>query len=217
MNLNNEIKKQELLVEEIISGIDNILSEVTIPVIKNKIEDIFDKSGGDSAFDKVFNILDGEIKKTNDEIEDGKKDSSSNPDWLVKLEVLITKISQLEKLAKNIELKKEAQLPFKKIVIKFNNKVSLDIKKMKSPEFQRNLLNTMYFTVVGYNKKDKYLLLKTKNLKDTMFIKLEFNKMETFIQQNGTIRLLYSKYKNPNIDVIDGEKEDISFKIIELS
>jgi hypothetical protein len=88
---------------------------------------------------------------------------------------------------------------------------------MKSPEFQRNLLNTMYFTVVGYNKKDKYLLLKTKNLKDTMFIKLEFNKMETFIQQNGTIRLLYSKYKNPNIDVIDGEKEDISFKIIELS
>jgi len=217
MNLNNEIKKQELLVEEIISGIDNILSEVTIPVIKNKIEDIFDKSGGDSAFDKVFNVLDKEIKKTTDEIEDGKKDSSSNPDWLVKLEVLITKISQLEKLAKNIELKKEAQLPFKKIVIKFNNKVSLDIKKMKSPEFQRNLLNTMYFTVVGYNKKDKYLLLKTKNLKDTMFIKLEFNKMETFIQQNGTIRLLYSKYKNPNIDVIDGEKEDISFKIIELS
>lgn len=217
MNLNNEIKKQELLVEEIISGIDNLLSEVTIPVIKNKIEDIFDKSGGDSAFDKVFNILDKEIKKTTDEIEDGKKDSSSNPDWLVKLEVLITKISQIEKLAKSIELKKESQLPFKKIVIKFNNKVSLDIKKMKSPEFQRNLLNTMYFTVVGYNKKDKYLLLKTKNLKDTMFIKLEFNKMETFIQQNGTIRLLYSKYKNPNIDVVEGEKEDASFKIIELS
>jgi hypothetical protein len=218
MDLNDKIKKHNLLVEGLNDKIDNLLNEVaTIPIINGKIKDIFSKYSGDVPFAKSFDLLDDEIKKTNDEIESGKETSSSDVDWLGKLETLILKLSQLEDLAKKLEVKKESQLPFKRVVIKFDNKVSLDIKKMKSPEFQRNLLGTMYFKVVGINNKENYMILKTKSLEDTMFIKLGFNKLESFIQQKGDVRLLYSKYKNPNIDVVEGEKEDASFKIIELS
>tara|TARA_Y100000389_G_C17291766_1_gene428394 strand:+ start:64 stop:690 length:627 start_codon:yes stop_codon:yes gene_type:complete len=208
MNLNDEIKKQESLIEEINKNIDLLLNEQIIQGIK-----VFGKliaSLPKELYDKAFKAIEDEIGKTNDELNDNK-------DSLSKLNELMAKIERLESLANQLEEKKESELPYKKAVIEFKKKINLDIESLKSPEFQRNLLGTMYFKVVGLDEDSKYILLKTNSFPDTTFIKLEYKKLEPYKDQKGDVNLLYSRYKNPNLKVVEGNQQDCYFKFVELS
>ena len=87
---------------------------------------------------------------------------------------------------------------------------------MKSPEFQRSLVSTMYFKVMEVNETKKYLLLKTNSFPDTMFIRLEYKTLDIYKEQKGDVNLIYSRYKNPIVNPIEGEKEDCFYRIVEM-
>jgi len=211
MNLNDKIKNQESLIEEINQNIDLLLNEQIIQGLK-----VFGKlitSLPKELYNKAFKSIEDEIGKASDELDDIK----DKKDTLSKIDELLAKIERLESLANQIEEKKESELPYKKAVIEFKKKINLDIESLKSPEFQRNLLGTMYFKVVGLDEDSKYILLKTNSFPDTTFIKLEYKKLEPYKDQKGDVNLLYSRYKNPNLNVVEGDPQDCYFKFVELS
>ena len=212
MNLNDKIKKHELLVEELNNGVDNLLSEDVsiIQILKLLVRGVSYvptllatqtlKKAGKALLDKEKEV----------------KDMTSKEDVITGLSELTSEIAELKSLIVKLEEKKEEQLPFKKIVIEFKKKVDLDIDKMKSPEFQRSLVSTMYFKVMEVNETKKYLLLKTNSFPDTMFIRLEYKTLDIYKEQKGDVNLIYSRYKNPIVNPIEGEKEDCFYRIVEM-
>jgi len=216
MNLNDKINKQNLLIEEINNEVDNILNENIgiIPLIKliakgkkyipTLVVTQTLKKAGDMLVDKEK------------EIEDVSSDSKEKEEVIKGISDIQSEIAELKSLIAKLEEKKEKQLPFKKVVIEFKKKVELDIKKMKSPEFQRNLLSTMYFKVMEVNEDEKYLLLKTSSFPDTMFIRLEYNSLDIFKEQKGDVNLIYSRYKNPVVNPVEGEREDCFYRIVQI-
>lgn len=216
MNLNDKIKRQNLLIEELNSGVDNLLIENIgiIPLIKLLLKG--------KRYVPTLTITQT-LKKAGDVLVDKEKDSESISSDSKEKEAVITGISdiqseiaELKYLITKLEDKKEKQLPFKKVVIEFKKKVELDIEKMKSPEFQRNLINTMYFKVIEVNESEKYLLLKTNSFPDTMFIRLEYKTLDIYREQKGDVNLIYSRYKNPVVNPVEGEKEDCFYRIVEI-
>ena len=213
MDLNDKIKKQEIIIEELNDGVDSLITEWVSGAFT-----LLRKIGGkipSKTYKKLF-------KKISNSLEDDEKELQALKDedaTLSAIEDLVKKIETLNRLASDLEKKKEEGLLYKKIVIEFKKKIELDIQVMKSPEFQRNLDSTMYFKVMEINEDEKYLILKTKGyskIDDSLFFKLEYKKLETFSDQKGDINLIYSKYKNPNINPVEGDKEDCFFKIVEL-
>lgn len=214
MNLNDKIKKHELLIEELNNGVDNLLVEGIgiVPIIKLMIK-------GKKYLPKLAAIT--ALKKAGKALLDKEKEvkdieSSSKEDVITGLSELTAEIDELKYLISKLENKKEKQLPFKKIVIEFRKKVELDIQKMKSPEFQRNLVGTMYFKVMEVNETEKYLILKTNSFPDTMFIRLDYSTLDVYREQKNDVNLIYSRYKNPFVNPIEGDKEDCFYRVVEI-
>jgi hypothetical protein len=211
MNLNDKIKKHELLVEELNKDVDNLLSEGIgiIPIIKLMIKGkkYIPKLAAATALKKAGDVL----MDKEEELKTSKLEGD--------IEKLTSDIQKLESLMAQLELKKEQQLPFRKIVIEFKKKVELDVQKMKSPEFQRNLVSTMYFTVVDINENEKYLILKTKGyskIDDSLFFRLDYKTLDIYKEQKGDVNLIYSRYNNPIVNPVEGEKEDCFYRIVEM-
>jgi len=212
MNLNDKIKKHELLIEELNNGVDNLLVEGVsiIQILKLLVR-------GTSYIPTL--LATQTLKKAGKALLDKEKevkDMTSKEDVITGLSELTSEIAELKSLIIKLEEKKEEQLPFKKIVIEFKKKVELDIQKMKSPEFQRNLIGTMYFKVMEVNEDEKYLLLKTNSFPDTMFIRLEYNSLDIYKEQKDDVNLIYSRYKNPVVNPVEGDKEDCFYRIVEI-
>jgi hypothetical protein len=216
MNLNDKIKRQNLLIEELNSDVDNLLNEGIgiIPLIRLllKGKKYLPTLALTQTLKKAGDILMDKEK----EIEDNSSDSKEKEAVVTGISDIKSEISELKSLISKLEDKKEKQLPFKKIVIEFKKKVELDIQKMKSPEFQRNLIGTMYFKVMEVNEDEKYLLLKTNSFPDTMFIRLEYNSLDIYKEQKGDVNLIYSRYKNPVVNPVEGDREDCFYRIVEI-
>jgi hypothetical protein len=220
MDLNKYIKEQELIVEEINNELDNLLNENIGLVFKvlGKVAGAIPKK----TYKKALDALKDEVFSTEKEIEkiekEGPKTSDTSKDEKLKqIEELLLKLEELQNLTQSLEDKKQKTLKYKKVVIDFKKKVSLDIKEMKSPDFQRNLLGTMYFKVIDIDEEEKFILLKTNSFPDTTFIKLEYKVLETYSDQKGDVNLIYSRYKNPNLRPVEGEEEECYFKFVELT
>ena len=217
MDLNKHIKEQELIVEEINNEVDNLLNEQAGLILKMiaKIAGAIPKK----TYKKVFDYLKDEVASTEEELEKEESETSDTPkdEKLKKIEELLLKLEELEGVTKSLEERKQKTLKYKKVVIDFKKKVSLDIKEMKSPEFQRNLLGTMYFKVIDIDEEEGFILLKTNSFPDTTFIKLEYKKLEIYSDQKGDVNLIYSRYKNPNLSPVEGEEEECYFKFVELT
>jgi hypothetical protein len=213
MNLNDKIKRQNLLIEELNSDVDNLLNEgliggaLTLLKLLVKGKKYIPKAAAIMAIKAGADML----TDKEGELEDKEKEGVIAGISEVKAE-----IEELKSLIDKIEDKKEKQLPFKKIVIEFKKKVELDIQKMKSPEFQRNLIGTMYFKVMEVNEDEKYLLLKTNSFPDTMFIRLEYNSLDIYKEQKDDVNLIYSRYKNPLVNPVEGDREDCFYRIVEI-
>ena len=217
MNLNDKIKKHNLLVEELNSDIDSLLSEQLSAAIGAvaRIAGAIPKK----VYKKGIDYIAKKIEDHEKEVEELEKEEEKDESNTIRIEELLVMIEKLESLANKLEQKKEESLKYKKIVIEFKKKVSLDIESMKSPEFQRNLISTMYFTVVDINENEKYLILKTKGyskMDESLFFKLDYKKLETYKDQKGDINLIYSKHRNPFINPVEGNIKDCYFKIIQL-
>ena len=216
MNLNDKIKRQKLLIEELNSGVDNLLIEdigiISLIKLLLKGKRYVPTLALTQTLKKAGNIVMDKEK----EIEDISSDSKEKEAVITGISDIQTEIEELKSLISKLEDKKEKQLPFKKIVIEFKKKVELDIQKMKSPEFQRNLIGTMYFKVMEVNENEKYLLLKTNSFPDTMFIRLEYNSLDIYKEQKGDVNLIYSRYKNPVVNPVEGDREDCFYRIVEI-
>lgn len=216
MDLNDKIKRQNLLIEELNSDVDNLLNEGIgiIPLIKLllKGKKYLPTLALTQTLKKAGDVLVDKEK----EIEDFSSDSKEKGEIITGISDIQSEIAELKSLIAKLEDKKEKQLPFKKVVIEFKKKVELDIQKMKSPEFQRNLLSTMYFKVIEVNEDEKYLLLKTNSFPDTMFIRLEYSSLDIYKEQKGDVNLIYSRYKNPVVNPVEGEREDCFYRIVEI-
>jgi hypothetical protein len=220
MNLNDKIKRQNLLIEELNSGVDNLLNENVGILLKvlGKIAGAIPKK----YYKKALNALKGEVFSTEKEIEklekEEPKDTQKQKDEKIKqIEELLLKLEELQNLTQSLEEKKQKTLKYKKVVIDFKKKVSLDIEEMKSPEFQRNLLGTMYFKVIDIDEEEKFILLKTNSFPDTTFIKLDYKVLESYSDQKGDVNLIYSRYKNPNLSPVEGDEEECYFKFVQLT
>jgi len=220
MDLNKHIKEQELIVEEINNELDNLLNENIGLVFKvlGKVAGVIPKK----TYKKAFDYLKDEVTSTEEEIEELEKEDSETSDTskdekIKQIEELLLKLEELQNLTQSLEERKQKTLKYKKVWIDFKKKVSLDIKEMKSPEFQRNLLGTMYFKVIDIDEEEGFILLKTNSFPDTTFIKLEYKKLEIYSDQKGDVNLIYSRYKNPNLSPVEGEEEECYFKFVELT
>lgn len=215
MDLNDKIKRQNLLIEELNSDVDNLLNENIGIVFKvlGKVAGAIPKK----IYKKALDALKDEVSSNEYELKKLKGSKDNDEETLEKIDSIIQKLEELEKISKTLEEKKQKTLKYKKAVIDFKKKVSLDIEKMKSPEFQRNLLGTMYFKVIDIDEEEKFILLKTNSFPDTTFIKLEYKVLESYSDQKGDVNLIYSRYKNPNLRPVEGEQEECYFKFVELS
>jgi len=220
MDLNKHIKEQELIVEEINNELDNLLNENIGLVFKvlGKIAGAIPKK----TYKKALDALKDEVFSTEKKIEkiekEEPKDTQKQKDEKLKqIEELLLKLEELQNLTQSLEEKKQKTLKYKKVVIDFKKKVSLDIEEMKSPEFQRNLLGTMYFKVIDIDEEEKFILLKTNSFPDTTFIKLDYKVLESYSDQKGDVNLIYSRYKNPNLSPVEGDEEECYFKFVQLT
>jgi len=134
MDLNKHIKEQELIVEEINNEVDNLLNEQAGLILKiiAKIAGAIPKK----TYKKAFDYLKDEVASTEEELEKEESETSDTPkdEKLKKIEELLLKLEELEGVTKSLEERKQKTLKYKKVVIDFKKKVSLDIKEMKSPD-----------------------------------------------------------------------------------
>jgi hypothetical protein len=224
MNLNDKIKKHELLIEELNNGVDNLLNEGGALSLISKIVGAGIKAIPSSTKDKLKKLLIDKITEKGEEIVDLEKEVEDSgeevsDETLAKLEELLLRLEELDGLSKKLESENNDELPYKRVVIEFKDKVDLDIQPLKSPEFQRRLIGTMYFKVVGLDREEKYILLKTSGyskVDDALFFKLDYKKLEPYIDQKGEVNLIYSKYKNPNLNPVKGDSEEVYYKFVEL-
>lgn len=214
MKIINKLEKHNIIVESINDDIDILLNE-------NIFADLFTVvTSGPVGWVKK-KILKTVIKKGVDELTDTEKEKeklekSEDPDQ-EELKKLDQKIKDLnDKLDLLFSVEKES-LPFKKVIINFKNKTSVDIEKLKSPEYKRNLLGTMYFTVVNYDEKNKIIELKTSSFPETLRLRLTYNKLIDNQDQKGTIQLIYNKYGKSTSEDISGDEKDIYFNFLKIS
>ena len=214
MKIINKLEKHNIIVESINDDIDILLSE-------NIFTDLFTVvTSGPIGWVKK-KILRTVIEKGVDELTDTEKEKeklekSEDPDE-EELKKLDQKIKDLnDKLDLLFSVEKES-LPFKKVVINFKNKTPVDIEKLKSPEYKRNLLGTMYFTVVNYDEKNKIIELKTSSFPETLRLRLTYDKLVDNQDQKGKIQLIYNKYGKSTSDDILGEEKDIYFNFLKIS
>lgn len=214
MKFINKLEKHNIIVESINDDIDILLNE-------NIFSDLFTlvTSGPVGwAKKKIFKTA---IKKGVDELTDTEKEKekiekSEDPDQ-EELKKIDQKIKDLnDKLDLLFSIEKES-LPFKKVVINFKNKTPVDIEKLKSPEYKRNLLGTMYFSVVNYDEKNNIIELKTTSFPETLRLRLTYDKLVDNQDQKGKIQLIYNKYGKSTSDDISGDEKDIYFNFLKIS
>jgi hypothetical protein len=127
-----------------------------------------------------------------------------------------SKLDKLEKKIGALTLKSTQELPFQKIWIRFKNEVSLDIESLSSPEFQRNLKDTMYFRLFSIDEQSKIMYLKTDSFPDTIVIKLQYSTLETYRDQYGEVNLIYNQYGSLSVkDSVKGNEKDVYFTVID--
>jgi hypothetical protein len=214
MKIINKLEKHNIIVESINDDIDILLNENIFSDLVTLVT-----SGPIGLIRKK--IIKTAIKKGIDELTDTEKEKeelekSEDPDQ-EELKKIDQKIKDLnDKLDLLFSVEKES-LPFKKVIINFKNKTSVDIEKLKSPEYKRNLLGTMYFTVVKYDEKNNIIELKTTSFPDTLRLRLTYDKLIDNQDQKGTIQLIYNKYGKSTSEDISGDEKDIYFNFLKIS
>jgi len=203
MDLNDKIKKQDIIIEELNIHVNSLISESfvldTISAIRNPLFFLTKKTIGTL------------IGKTVEEIEDITREMKlkSTKKDIIK----ITKdLAKLEDLLGELQTIKTENLEFDKIWIEFKEKVSIDIENFK-PGFKRDMEGTMNFSIVGVDNENKYMELKHDSFGKKSIIKLYFNTLDTYVDQQGDISLIYSKYADPDMEPVEGKEKKSFYRI----
>jgi len=219
------LEKHNKLIESINNDIDNLLNEYSSGNALSDIWTLFRHGPPGFITKKIIHKLVGDDEDEKENLKDEKKDLEKKKKKAkdVKEKEKIQKdIDDLSKSIKDIskriralnKVEKKA-LPFKKIEIKFKKKISLDIKKLNSPEYKRNLVGSMYFTVDGLNEKLRFIDLKTKSFPTSLITRLYYKDINSMGDQHGKVQLIYNQYgSTTDKGSISGEEKGVDFKIL---
>lgn len=203
MNLNDKIKKHNLLIEELNTDIEQlILSEGLYDVwsfIRNPQFYVAKKT-----IKKLIKTATDEIEKKQEELKlkSTKKDLEKTTKELKKIQDVLGELQNI----------KREGLEFNNIWIEFKNKTTIDIESFK-PGFKRDLEGTMKFTVVGVDNENRFMELKHESFGGKSIIKLYFNTLDTYVDQQSDISLIYSKYGDPDMKAVKGKEKKVIYKI----
>ena len=219
------LEKHNILIESINNDIDTLLNEysgldalkdiwtlgrtgpaglITKKVIQELLDDDEDEKG---------NLKDDkkELEKKKKETEDKKEKEKIQKD----IDNLSKSIKDISKRIRALNKVEKKALPFKKIEISFKREVSLDIQKLNSPDYKRNLVGSMYFTVDGLNEKLGFVDLKTRSFPTTLIIRLYYKNINSMSDQHGKVKLIYNQYgSTTDKGSVSGEEKAVSFKIL---
>lgn len=219
MDLNKKIKEQDILLESINKGIDNIitednlltenwfaagvrlLSKLGVAKLPKPVAIYGDISRAKSLLTKSS---DDEVDKTKEEIKDKESELTSTEDEAQRQKIqddidkLNEKLDKIAETLKNIESesKNASETTIKKVDITFREEYKLDIQKLKSPEFKRTLKGKMYFDVLLVNESSKYIEMITKSFPDNIKIRLYYKTLKTGDKQKGKAQLVYNDYSS---------------------
>lgn len=216
------INEQEKIIKDINNLIENNLNEgvasdimtfirfgpgglLTKKVVGNLIDD-----GEEKESDKKDKLKELEKKKKEAEDEKEREEIQDSIDELKE------EIAEIRNGISSLRTAKTKKLKYKRVEVRFKGEIELDIQKLKSPEFKRKLVGTMFFKVVGLNEKSKTIDLKTNSFPDTIIIRLKYDNLKTNIDQKGDVHLIYNKYGFTSKDDVAGNEEDAYFRFLKL-
>jgi len=100
---------------------------------------------------------------------------------------------------------------FSRVLIQFAGETEITL---DNPKLSKTLKGEIWYDVSGINENAKYLLLKTSEMGAKRFIKLYYKTLSRE-SQNGDASLLYKTHREGSSDIVEGDKEEVGYKIIE--
>jgi len=106
-------------------------------------------------------------------------------------------------------------LPYSEIKINFKNKVTLTVRSADEKE-ESIFEGRQTFDVIGFT--DKFFVLTKKDWDYKIGLKLTYQKLETYLEQTGDIKLFYNKYGelSNGIATRSSMEEEIKYEIVKL-
>lgn len=207
MNLNDKIKKQDLLIEELNNNIDYLIFEQITA------------SDALNTYSLLNNPYFFTAKKTVGAISDvnkAKKEKRQIKKLKGKVKTLISSVESLNKafdkyLSKSNEGGNLIKADFSRVLIQFYDETEITL---DNPKLSKTLKGEIWYDVSGINENAKYLLLKTSEMGAKRFIKLYYKTLSRQ-SQNGDASLLYKTHREGSSDIVEGDKEEVGYKIIE--
>lgn len=137
---------------------------------------------------------------TKDDVKSNIKTTSDNIDTLI----------QRVKGYKN-----QKTIPYSKVVINFRNKVNLSV-RAADRKTENIIEGRKELDVVGFT--DNFLVLRDSSWDSKVGLKLTYQKLDTYIEQRGDIKLFYNKYGDLSSGTAtrSSPKEEIKYEIIKL-
>ena len=215
MDINEEIKKQEILLEEINSKLDNLINEYGVKDILGDVGTLLTtgpwglvrKKAAKSAMDDLKTK-----KKKLKEKNDDEEDEGENKKQKKEMEELKKSIEELQSLIK--KNKKSGGVSYGEIVFKLDNDVTLKIEKYGVDNYEHTLNKgkILKYRVSEVNQEDGYLIIREAKMKSNFKIKLDFKNLNVGERQEDFIRLMYTKGKNE----IYGNRKKVKYIIKSL-
>jgi hypothetical protein len=204
MNLNDKIKKHDLLIEGLNDNINNLLNEGI------GLYDVYKFYRNPALYlsktviGKMIGLAADELQQKQDELDDAEIRGD--------IKELMVSIKELQTIIKSLSERKKQNLQFNDVWIEFKGETKLDIPNFR-PGFERDLIGTMKFKVVGIDEENKYMELKHDSFGKKSIIKLYYNTLDTYVDQIGDASLIYSKHGDPDIEPIKGTENKVMYKI----
>lgn len=235
MNLNDKIKKQELIVETLNDDIDEVLNESIASWLADTAwEGLKLYVGGPVRYltkKVLFNQLDDVLGDKEKEIEDKEKEIEDKDFPDEKKEEIQKEIDDLNKEIEELRLSiknmkrdlnsGDTNSKYKQIVVRFDGTYDLDIEKLKSPIYKQKLSGEKYFTILSHNESNKTFDLKMKSMSggskwpSDVKVRLEYKDLSEYRQNNVDAQLVLNKFNSEDHGV-EGEKVSVQYEIIKL-
>lgn len=106
-------------------------------------------------------------------------------------------------------------IPYSEIILDFKNKLTLSV-RAADEKVEDIIEGRSTFDVVGWN--DEFMVLSKDEWGSKVGLKLTYQKKDTYIEQQGEVKLFYNKYGelSSGIATRSSIREDIRFEIIKL-
>jgi len=203
MKLDDKIKKQELLIEGLIEDVDKMLLGEGLYDVWSFIRN--------PQFYLGKEVIKKTLSAATKELEE-KQEQKDLEDTKEGIKTLIDEINKLKSLISRLKDFKLNGLDFKELWIEFKGETKLFVPDFK-PGFNRTLMGTKKFTVVGVDFDKKYIELKDDSFGRKSILRLHYKTLDTYVDQQGDAMLIYSRYGDPDMKPVKGDEKSVKYRI----